>query len=247
MVTFNRLNLTKETLNSILTQTKTPYQLVLVDNASVDSTVKYLKEFCTEHCGKNEFFRSYKIIENKENLGIATGRNQALLASEGEWLSTLDNDVLLPDNWLGQCIDILSKNKRYGMVGVNFEPTKYPLIKLNDIEFQRKAQGNLGTACTVFHRSLHKLLGFFNNKDYSKFYGIEDSDWGMRVRVLGFEMGYLKENGTHLGEGEQDKGEYRKFKDKCHQEGLAKFNQNCRDYHNKRKPIYFSFKSEDAN
>ena len=63
----------------------------------------------------------------------------------------------------------------------------------------------------------------------------------MRVRVAGFKMGYLKENGTHLGEGENDTGAYREFKTKSHQNNLNKFYKNCDDYVNRRRPIYIDF------
>ena len=45
MVTYNRLELTKQTLDSIFKNTKTPFELVIVDNASTDGTVEFLKDF----------------------------------------------------------------------------------------------------------------------------------------------------------------------------------------------------------
>ena len=92
----------------------------------------------------------------------------------------------------------------------------------------------------VFNRTLHKMLGFFNYKDYGK-YGEEDADWGMRTRVLGLKLGYIATNGRHLGEGELDQGEYREFKTASHTRNLAVFNQNCRSYMRGEKPIYIPF------
>lgn len=242
MVTYNRLDLTKETFDCIFENTDYPFELIIVDNASTDGTLDYVYKYCGDKLNNHEHFRSFKVIPNNENKGIAIGRNQALQAAEGDWLSTLDNDVWVPKGWLSQCIDILSKNPRFGMIGVNMENVRYPLVNINGLEFQEKPQGNLGTACTVFPRSLHKMIGYFNWKDYSKKYGIDDSDWGMRVRVAGFRLGYIKEMGRHLGEGERDVGEYREFKTKEHDAYVEIFRNNCALYWQKKKSIYIGFK-----
>lgn len=243
LVTFNRLNLTKQTLESLLKTTHSPFCLIVIDNGSTDGTSEYITNFCQENSGKDNFI-SHSIKINKDNKGIAIGRNQALkLASETStinWLCTLDNDVILPDNWLGQAQTIIKENPGMGAVGVNFEKESFPLVKSGQMEFQLKPKGNLGTACMVFSRSLHKLLGYFNT-EYG-LYGMEDSDLGFRIRVAGFKLGYLKENGIHLGEGSEDVGPYREFKTTQHQNHLIKFNNNCRLYFNKKKSIFIPLK-----
>ena len=93
----------------------------------------------------------------------------------------------------------------------------------------------------VFPKSLHKLLGYFNT-EYG-LYSMEDSDFGMRIRCLGLKLGYIKENGTHLGEGEYDTGSYREFKTKAHSYNLKLFNENCRLYASGKKPIYTEYKT----
>lgn len=239
MVTYNRLELTKQTLADLLVTTNYPFELILVDNASQDGTQDFLAQFVAENAKKYEFWKNTAVKLNQENKGIAIARNQCLQLAQGEWLSTLDNDVLLPQGWLSECIDICTKNPKYGMIGVNFENVSYPIVKLNGKEFQRKPKGNLGTACTVFSRKFHQMLGFFNT-EYG-LYGEEDADLGMRARVVGFELGYHKENGRHLGEGANDAGDYREFKTASHRRNLDKFNENCRLYMMGKKPLYIPF------
>jgi O-antigen biosynthesis protein len=242
MVTFNRLDLTKKMLANLFETTNHPFNLVIIDNFSEkDDTIKYLKELI-ETKPDCDSLNELVVHFNNENKGIAIARNQALsLANDLDttWYATIDNDVLVPNNWLTDCIEIVKNNPQYGSIGVNFEHVDYTLVSKNGFEFQDKPQGNLGTACMVFNKSLHKMLGYFNEHDY-KYYGMEDSDWGMRTRVLGFRLGYLKENGVHLGEGENDRGEYREFKTKAHQDNLAKFYENCRLYANRVKSLYIN-------
>lgn len=237
LVTYNRLNLTQKTLNSLFNTTKYPFRIIIIDNGSTDGTKDWLNSFnynCSTYC------QSHDLQFNHENFGIATGRNQALKISnnyQDPWLSTIDNDIEFPDNWLIQCLDILSANPKFA-VGLNFEDINYPIITRNNETFQYKKLGNLGTACTVFPRALHKAIGFFSN-DYGS-YGEEDADFFYRARLVGYEMGYLITRGIHLGQGEQDQGEYREFKNLCHQNNLSKFQKNCNAYSNRIKPVYIS-------
>ena len=242
MVTFNRLDLTKKTIEELFKNTKRPFNMVVVDNGSEDDTVPYLTDRLSSAVN-NTSLNDFTIINNNKNLGIAIGRNKCLLASakwNDQWLATIDNDVILPNGWLSKCIESLEKNKNFGAIGVNFEKSTFPIIEKNGCKIQFKKQGNLGTACMVFNRKLHKLLGFFNYADYGK-YGEEDSDFGMRVRVAGFSLGYIEENGKHLGEGDMDAGSYREFKTASHKNNLKKFNENCRDYILGKKPIYIPY------
>lgn len=244
MVTFNRLDLTQETLESLFKNTNYPFNLVIVDNGSEDGTVSYLDKTLYQKTEQYPAFQDYKVRINKNNLGIAVGRNMALYDAltgyDPTWLGTIDNDVGLPSGWLGECIDIMTHNPEFAAIGVNMEGKIYPEVTKHGKVFQEKPQGNLGTAAMVFPRSLQKMLGYFNHRDY-KFYAHEDADWGMRVRALGFKMGYISEMGQHLGEGERDQGEYRKFKDQASKDNLPKFYQNSRDYLSKRKSLYIPF------
>jgi GT2 family glycosyltransferase len=226
-----------------------PFDMVVVDNGSADGTVSYFdsRDFDTDIGNKPDWkqnkLSNLFITDNKENKGIAIGRNQALKhGMEGgyDWLVTLDNDVEMPEGWLEEAISILSANRSYGAIGVNMENTPYPLVTKNGFTFQDKPAGNLGTACIVFPKSTPKMLGYFNT-EYGR-YGEEDADYGMRIRVAGFKLGYIERMGTHFGEGELDKGEYREFKTKAHRDNLRKFQENCAAYAQRRKPIFIPYK-----
>ena len=249
MVTYNRWPLTLQTLDSIFNTVACKYNLIIIDNGSTDDTVQELALLQGKIDAQYEtkdypWLNSLIVKYNKENKGIAYGRNQALVEAAklgGQWLCTIDNDVLLPKNWLTECVDILKANKSFASIGVNFEDAQYPLVTKGGKEFQEKPQGNLGTACTVFNINIHKMLGFY--KSYN-LYGEEDSNYGMRMRVLGLKLGYIKEPGIHLGAGENDSGEYREWKTKCHNENLAQFRKDCSDYFNRKIPLYIPFKED---
>jgi GT2 family glycosyltransferase len=239
-VTYNRLNFTKRMLDSFFKNTTSPYHLIIVDNGSTDGTQEYFSDVRnmarnTPHC------QGLELQLNKKNMGIAAGRNQGLrLAAQfgDEYLSTLDNDIELPPHWLKECIDIIQVNPKFA-IGLNMEGTPYPLVSLNGKTFQLKSMGNLGTACTVFNKSLHQTIGYFTT-DYG-LYGEEDADFFFRARMLDYQMGYLAQMGLHFGEGSEDIGPYREFKTKCHADNLAKFQRNCALYMSLRKSYFIPF------
>jgi len=235
MVTYNRLELTKRMLNSLFANTHGPYRLIVVDNGSTDGTVEWLKE-CKE--GGSVF---WDLQLNPKNMGIAIGRNQCLQLAKkynSAYLSTVDNDVEFPEDWLRKCVDVIKANPNFA-IGLNMEGIKYPLITLKQKQFQLKKHGNLGTACTVFHRELHDKIGYFITE--FGLYGEEDADFFYRARIAGFKMGYLLEMGTHFGEGALDEGTYRAFKSENHRKNLPKFRSNCAEYSSGKRPIYIKF------
>lgn len=236
MVTYNRLELTKQTVENLYNTIHEPFNFIIVDNNSTDETVEYLNKLNKE---KNNIHLKL----NNTNRGIAIGRNQALLIANKlntNWYVTIDNDVLLPEGWLDECINILKANRGFGSIGVSFENTIYPIIKSNEYEFEYKARGNLGTACTVFPKSTHQLIGFFST-EYG-IYGLDDTNFFNRVIFAGLKIGYIKTHGIHLGEGEFDTGPYREFKTKQHDENLPKYHKDYSLYSSGKKSIYISYK-----
>lgn len=241
MVTYNRLELTKQTLEDLAKSVDYPSVLVIVDNGSTDGTVDFLE---SEDLEFGEHIQASHIIFNTENKGIGIGRNQALkyaVDSGATWFSTLDNDVLLPTGWLSECITILKANRQFAMLGVNVENAPYPIVETNGYKFREcPYPGNLGTACTVFHKSFQKMFGYF--EIFENRYGCEDTDLGTRTRALGMRLGVIERYGTHLGVGENDQGQYREFKTKSHDANVPKYKANWKAYFNKTKSIYIPYK-----
>lgn len=236
--TYNRLELTKKMFESFSKNTNTPYNLTIVDNGSTDSTVEWLKNIQTsDEC------KSLHIIYNDNNKGIAYARNQCLksgMKNNPDYFCTLDNDVLFPENWLKDIIKVMNSNNDY-CIGLNYEGVNYPLVKLNGYEFECKDHGNLGTATAVFPKALVDKIG--GMKEYA-LYGEEDSNFFFRARCVGYKMGYLKKS-IHLGEGENDIGEYREWKTTCHKANYNEFVKDCHDYIQKKQDLYIPYEHVD--
>ena len=237
MVCYNRLELTKRMLASFFKNTNSEYRLIIIDNGSTDGTVDWLKELKPE----GDFCQGLYLHFNFENKGIAIGRNQALLIADkfqDKWLSTVDNDIEVHYGWLNECLDILKTNHKFA-IGLNMEGVNYPIQLMNGKPVQWKKEGNLGTACTVFHRKLHEAIGFFNT-DFG-LYSHEDASFFNRARLAGWQLGYLPTNGVHFGIDELDTGAYRDFKTKSAKDNLPAYRQAHFDYLSGKKSIYIPY------
>jgi len=241
MVTYNRLNLTQKTFETTLKNTGCNFDLIIIDNDSTDNTLEWIND------NIKDYTVSYKIISLKKNMGIAYGRNLGLKINDdffnNDFLCTLDNDVIINNNWLEKCCSILQANNKIGACGVNFEGTKYPIttIKINNErseQIQIKPRGNLGTAAEVFKKEIHDQIGFFENYEC---YGHEDAMYGFKIRQLGKILVYLKEDGIHLGVEKEDSGNYREMKNQYWDINMKLFEKNIREYANKIKPLYLNF------
>src|SRR4051812_18956743 len=96
VITFNNLPFTKLCLHTLLATTQCGnYELIVVDNASTDATPAHLRELAS----KNPHVR---VILNTENRGFAPANNQALTAATGDLLVLLNNDTIVPPDWLAR-------------------------------------------------------------------------------------------------------------------------------------------------
>src|SRR5438105_14177959 len=85
IVTYNSGRFIKRCLESVLAQKYSPKEIIVIDNASTDGTIDILEQF-DDRCG---------VYYNDENIGFAAAQNQAIKLSNGDWVLTLNPDVLL--------------------------------------------------------------------------------------------------------------------------------------------------------
>lgn len=94
MPTYNSARYLPEAIQSILTQTYTDFEFVIVDDHSTDETPEILSHFAQ----KDDRVR---ILQNHKNLGRAGARNRALEARPGgEYIAVMDSDdISLPERF----------------------------------------------------------------------------------------------------------------------------------------------------
>ena len=104
MPSYNTGQYIEETIQSVLKQTYTNWELIIVDDCSTDNTDEVVKPFLS-----NEKIR---YIKNEKNSGAAISRNRALRESKGKWIAFLDSDDLWEQQKLEKQIEFM-ENKNY--------------------------------------------------------------------------------------------------------------------------------------
>jgi len=195
MVTYDRIEFTRQAIDALIQHTHYPYVLTVADNASQDGTRAYLKEL--QHKG---VVRNLLLLP--ENIGVARASNLAWSqATDAAYYLKLDNDIVIqkPD-WLGMMVEVIDRLPELGAVGYNFESCGYPAQVVHGCQIRPKT-GNLGGACYLIPRRVHERLGFWC-EDYG-LYGEEDADYSTRLTLAGLKNAYMEDEnvGIHLPGG----------------------------------------------
>lgn len=106
LVTYNSGRFIKKCLESVLSQGYPALEIIVIDNASTDGTLDILEQF-TDRC---------RVVFNDENSGFAAAQNQAIGMSRGEWVLTLNPDVLLLPGFVEKLVDAAQVHPRIGAV-----------------------------------------------------------------------------------------------------------------------------------
>lgn len=116
MPSYNTALYIKETIQSVLDQTYTNWELIIVDDCSTDNTEEVL---ATINDSRIRYFK------NEKNSGAAVSRNKALRAAKGQWIAFLDSDDLWMPEKLEKQINFMKKN------GYSFSYTNYEEIDVD--------------------------------------------------------------------------------------------------------------------
>ena len=111
MPSYNTASYIKESIQSVLNQTYTNWELIIVDDCSTDETEEVLATITDSRI---------KYFKNKENSGAAISRNKALREARGQWIAFLDSDDLWLPNKLEKQINFM-KNNGYKFSYTNYE------------------------------------------------------------------------------------------------------------------------------
>lgn len=85
MPTYNRVELLRRAVDSVLTQDYKNIELIVVDDKSTDSTHEYLAKMAKKDS-------RFKYFINEKNSGACVSRNKAIFAAKGEFITGLDDD-----------------------------------------------------------------------------------------------------------------------------------------------------------
>ena len=181
------------------------FELIIVDNNSLDQSKTYLK--------KNQYNFNLRVIENSQNVSFSKGNNQAALIAKGDYFLLLNNDVEVTKNWLCTLMQKMLSSDKIGSVGAKliypykdkFKNSctvqhagiafKYEdnFIRPYNLGYGKSPQNNYNNdsnhaavtaACLLISRKCYEEVGGLD-EDY--FYGYEDVDLGLKLASKGYK------------------------------------------------------------
>ena len=109
MPTYNAEKYLKKAIESILRQTFTDFELIIVDDNSTDGSLNIVKSYFYEE--------RIKLIVNKARTGLVRSLNIGLSKARGEYLARHDADDISVSNRFEEQVKFLSKHPEVGLVG----------------------------------------------------------------------------------------------------------------------------------
>jgi len=205
--TFNNAEFLRKAINSVLNQTYTNFEVIIIDNHSTDHTSELIKGF------NDSRLNFYQI----KNYGvIALSRNRGVELSSGEWVAFLDSD----DYWYPSKLESFSRNLDNN--------SKYDVLSSNEYKFNsitgRKSKlmygpiigskyrclllyGNrLSTSATAVRKEFlikHNIK--FNEQ--KKLITVEDYDYWLQLALADASFKFIpKFEGEYLVHGDNSSG-----------------------------------------
>ncbi len=106
----------EETMDCVMAQTYSRWELLLVEDGSSDGTAAVIKEYVRK---KGE--KRIRLIMQPENLGAARARNRGLKEAEGRYIAYLDaDDLWVPEKLERELAFMTEKNAAFAFTGYEF-------------------------------------------------------------------------------------------------------------------------------
>jgi len=197
VLNWNGLVDTEECLQSLKKISYPNTQIIVVDNASTDNSVKEIKERYPE----------VRLIENKDNMGFCEGNNIGIMAAleqGSDYVLILNNDTIVEPDFLEGLVRVAESNPEIGAVipkircfynqqkiwfagyrrVERYSTFMQPETELTD--WGRPSDAASGCAILLRRKALEQI-GLF---DPRFFFAFEDIDFSVRLKAGGFKIYY---------------------------------------------------------
>jgi len=162
MTAFNREKYIGEAIESVLESTFKNFELIIVDDCSIDSTIKIARKYET-------LDSRVKVYVNEKNLGDYPNRNRAASLAKGKYIKYVDSDDIIYPSCLETMFN--SMEKLAGNVGLacgHYQKKPLP-VKLNPIEsyYQHFNGGGLfgrSPLSAIIKKDYFEKIGGFSNE-----------------------------------------------------------------------------------
>jgi len=196
--TYNRESYLSRAIDSVISQTLKPFEIIVIDDGSSDGTKNLIKNN----------YSDIKLITQK-NKGVSAARNIGIIKSRGDWIALLDSD----DEWEKTKLELQSqevlKNPQYLICHTN-EIWIRDGVRVNQKKKHQKFGGYIYKKCldicrispssAMIKKTLFNEIGFFDENLRL----CEDYDLWLRItlkhKVLFIDKPLIIKHGGHEGQ-----------------------------------------------
>lgn len=166
------------------------FSLTIVDNGSIDGTIEYLQEMEVRY---KKVIR--RVLFNSTNRGISLPTNVFWKMSKAEFLGKVDNDTLLPPNWLSTLLAAHRRSNKLGVIGgfhfnmnyVDKAALEKRIIDVDGVGLIPDAF--IGGCCYLFRKKLQEQFGYLDIVPGRKTFGW--TEYQRKICCGGYYNGYL--------------------------------------------------------
>lgn len=202
IITFNSEKFITQCINSLFIQNYLNCEIIVVDNGSQDNTIQLVQAY-----------KKIVLIKNERNLGACKARNQGIEVSSGEWILTLDCDVVLEKDFFSKISNFIKDLPfNVGMIQPKIlRPDKKTIYscglylswlrRFYDIGKNREDKGQFdnfqhvfgGCSAATFYRrtmleNIKEKTGYFDERF---FFLVEDVDLAWRAQRKGWKAKFI--------------------------------------------------------
>lgn len=201
---WNRRELLRACLVSLRAQTATRFEIVVVDNGSVDGSVDLV-----EGLRKEAGMPPVRLIRNRENRGFCAANNQGIALARAPFIALINNDAEADAGWIASLRGAFDGRPEVGMAAskilVHEDPTRIDKVGhliYPDGQNRGRGSGEIDhgqydaveetlwpDGCAAMYRKamLDRIGGF----DEDFFAYADDAELGLRARIAGWKCLYV--------------------------------------------------------
>lgn len=117
---YNKQNAIAATLQSVLAQTYTNYEIIVVDDGSTDESASVAEATLREFSGRPKGYGLGFRVLRKENGGVCSARNRGIQEAQYDYIALLDGDDLWDEHYLEEQVRLIQDFPEAKMWGINF-------------------------------------------------------------------------------------------------------------------------------
>lgn len=184
MPAYNAEKTIAESIESVLNQTYVNYELIIVDDASTDSTLHIAVDY-------GKINSKIRVLRNIKNFGVAVTRNHGIEEARGKYIALLDSDDVWEADKLERQINLAIKERAdivycsYDFINERGNPIKRPFIVPICTDFEAMLTKSVISCSTVLIDAQLLKRNPFESSIYHEDYTLWMRLFSMPIKAVG--------------------------------------------------------------